>query len=89
MTEKVRTCAAGDDIVAALAGMDDARVRRLPVTDAGGYLVGIISIDDIVLRAVDVAGGVSREAFIEAMKHLCSRPAREPEINFTDTFVSG
>jgi CBS domain-containing protein len=69
--------------------MAEARVRRLPVLDAGGHLAGIVSMDDIVLRALDRPGGVSSSAFINALTRICSQPSVEPEANFSDTFISG
>jgi CBS domain-containing protein len=47
----VHTCQAEDGIEAAIAAMQDNKVRRLPVVDADGALVGIVSINDLVRRA--------------------------------------
>jgi len=47
---KVIACKPEDDLRGALATMAQAKVRRLPVIDAGGKLQGILSIDDVVLR---------------------------------------
>ena len=44
-------CAAEDDIHAALKTMAAQEVRRLPVVDKNGNLVGILSIDDVILHA--------------------------------------
>jgi CBS domain-containing protein len=89
MSRRVRSCFAHDDIGAALKQMEEARVRLLPVLDATGHLIGILSIDDIVLRALDQENGVASPKFIEALRHICSQPAVEPEVNFSDTFISG
>jgi CBS domain-containing protein len=54
-------CYAGDDVRAALSTMARFRVRRLPVLDDSGKLVGVLSMDDVVshveadARAVDAA----------------------------------
>ena len=48
---EVHTCRPEDDIQAALRAMREGRVRRLPVVDEGGALQGILSINDLVLRA--------------------------------------
>lgn len=45
------TCSAADNIEDALAIMKDKKVRRLPVVDADGCLVGMLSIDDIITHA--------------------------------------
>lgn len=48
---KVFSCHEEDDIHVALQTMKEARVRRLVVVDAEGTLSGVISMDDILLRA--------------------------------------
>jgi CBS domain-containing protein len=51
MPRKLFTCLEGDDIHRALKTLRVARIRRLPVIDRDGSLVGVLSIDDIVLHA--------------------------------------
>ena len=89
MSAHVRACAPDDDVPAALTKMEEARVRRLPVVDAGGRLVGIVALDDVVQRAVDRPGGVTPAALVAALTHICSRPSVEPVMNFDEMFVSG
>ena len=45
---KVKSCGPNIDVRAALEEMARAQLRRLPVTDAEGNLVGILSLSDIV-----------------------------------------
>lgn len=51
MSSKVYSCAPEEDIHAALRGMREGHVRRLPVITKEGALVGVISMDDVLLRA--------------------------------------
>ncbi len=48
MTRKVSTCVTGDDARTVLERMTEGRFRHLPVVDADGNLLGIISIGDAV-----------------------------------------
>jgi len=50
-TGKLFACAPEDDIREALQTMRHERVRRLPVVGDGGRLEGILSLNDVVLRA--------------------------------------
>jgi CBS domain-containing protein len=50
MSKQVYSCAPDDDIQVALRTMRDGRVRRLPVISKEGALVGVISVDDVLLR---------------------------------------
>jgi CBS domain-containing protein len=47
MSRELATCRPEDTVEAAEAMMKKAQVRRLPVTDASGRLVGILSLNDI------------------------------------------
>ena len=53
MTTDVITCTADGDIEATLDLMEDNQVRRIPVVDASGRLVGIISQADVATRLDD------------------------------------
>jgi CBS domain-containing protein len=49
--EPVVTCSARDDVHQALSAMKAHRVRRLPVLDDSGAVVGIVSMNDLLLMA--------------------------------------
>ena len=57
MTKKVFFCAGEDDVHLALQTMKDGRVRRLPVLARNGSMVGVVSMDDVVLHAEHVGSG--------------------------------
>lgn len=74
MTKKVYTCAPDDDARTALTLMKNHAVRRVPVVRADGRLAGLISIDDLVLRADSHKGAaVSNENVLDAFKSICAR----------------
>jgi len=57
MSQKVYSCAPEDDIHVALRAMRDGHVRRLPVITKAGALVGVISMDDVMLHSQPPALG--------------------------------
>jgi len=72
MSKKVFFCAPEDDVRFALAAMRDGRVRRLPVVAKDGKLVGVISIDDMLVH-VEAQGaskgeGVSAEEVVKTFR---------------------
>lgn len=87
MSQKVWSCYAADEVDAALKQMEAARVRRLPVLDASSHLAGILSIDDIIQRALDGPGGISSVQLVKALRRICSAPAIEPQTTLSDTLV--
>ena len=71
MTRRVHTCHEDDDLHEALARMASRRVRRLPVLNRGGDLQAVISIDDLILWAVQ-QGGVTAKELVSALRHICA-----------------
>lgn len=47
----VYSCVESDTVQNALAIMKENKVRRLPVTSKEGYLVGMLSLDDIISKS--------------------------------------
>jgi CBS domain-containing protein len=70
-------CGAGDDIHAALKTMATQEIRRLPVVDDEGSLVGLLSIDDIVLRA-KTGSQINFTEVINALKAIYRRDEHGP-----------
>lgn len=82
MSRDPKTCGADDPVADAEAAMRERRVRRLPVVDAAGKLVGILSLNDIARRAVKERGkrrgGPALEEVSETLASVC-RPWCELE----------
>jgi len=72
----VVTCRPEDDVHAALATMRQARVRRVPVVGIGGALVGLLSMNDLLL-ATKSGGPVRPEEVVDTLQSICAhqRPA--------------
>src|ERR1051325_9323723 len=47
MSSRLFTCAPDDDVRTALKILKSEGIRRLPVIDGGGMLMGVLSIDDV------------------------------------------
>ena len=77
ISRAVYTCAPGDDVRAALDTMKSRKVRRLPVVDQGGRLVGIVSIHDIALQSRSRSADASPESVLDAFIAITA-PARVP-----------
>jgi CBS domain-containing protein len=51
MTPNPVTCRANDDLRMALNAMSEHKVRRIPVVDGNGNIIGIIALADVATRA--------------------------------------
>jgi CBS domain-containing protein len=56
MAQHVHTCFQDDDLSIAQTRMRKHQVRRLPVTDSDGTLVGLLSLNDLALEALRERG---------------------------------
>jgi CBS domain-containing protein len=76
MSHKLFTCMAGDDVHSALKMLRGAKVRRLPVIDRDGSLVGVLSMDDIVEKAKEhsLTTDISYEDVENTYKTVRGRP---------------
>jgi CBS domain-containing protein len=71
MVPRVWTCGPDDDVRAALALMKEHKVRRLPVVGPANSLVGIVTINDLLLEA-GPKGAVRSDAVIDALQGICA-----------------
>jgi CBS domain-containing protein len=76
MTAKVVTCSPQDDVQAAIHLMQEHQVRRLPVVDKQGRLVGILSLADLVRH-----GAIDPKDLYLTLRKICElRPRRAEHI---------
>ena len=76
MSQRVHACHPHDEVRSALRAMGEQRVRRLPIVDEQERLVGIISLNDLVLHAGSRKdSGIQGDEFIDAMKAICAHRA--------------
>lgn len=68
-TPSPATCTPEDDVRTALATMKSVLVRRLPVVGFGGALLGVLSMNDVVLAAGP--GKVAPKDVIETLQAIC------------------
>ena len=80
LTGKLYSCAPDDDIHMALQTLKEAAVRRLPVISHNGTLVGVLSMDDILLRAQPSSLGkepeLSSDEVIRTFRSITQRRVR-------------
>ena len=72
--QRIYTCAAGEDIHAALKMMQKQKVRRLPVVSKEGHLQGILCLNDVALNARQ-NDSLSYEDTIETLQAVCQHRA--------------
>ena len=86
MPRKLFTCMEGDDVHCALKTLRSGRIRRLPVVDSDGALVGVLTIDDIVLHAREhlLRKDISYRDVENTYKAIRGRPI-PPEPVFADS----
>ena len=79
MSLAVHTCRAGDDVQSALRTMQEFRVRRLPVIATDGRLEGILSIDDVILRAL-APDAPTPDDVVQSLREILTRRAEALEL---------
>ena len=60
MAHKLQTCRTSDSVREAMQKMQEDRVHRLPVVDAQGRLVGVLSTNDLVRASVQRPTAVAK-----------------------------
>jgi CBS domain-containing protein len=75
----VFTCGPDDDVRAALATMKQHRVRRLPVEGFGGTIMGVVSMNDLVL-ASGPRKAVRDAEVVSTLQAICAHHHPSPHI---------
>jgi CBS-domain-containing membrane protein len=79
MCSAVGACNPEDELETAEALMQQRQVRRLPVLDTHGKLLGILSLADLVRRAqprnTAVPGAITGNQIRDTLAAICKRPA--------------
>ncbi|OFV94255.1 MAG: hypothetical protein A3F68_08605 [Acidobacteria bacterium RIFCSPLOWO2_12_FULL_54_10] len=70
-------CAPEDDIHEALETMKSEKVRRLPVLGSSGSLEGILSLNDVAVRAANRKGDISYADVADTLKAICEHTMPE------------
>jgi CBS domain-containing protein len=66
ISNELYTCTPDDEVRAALGTMKARKVRRLPVVDRAGRLVGIVSIHDIAVQSRSKGADVAPDSVLDA-----------------------
>lgn len=77
MTGQVYSVNSEDDVAEALQAMQQHRIRRLPVVNAEGELEGILSMNDIVLKAGETNGDAAQISYgdvVRTYQGICQHP---------------
>lgn len=79
MSGSLYTCSPEDDVDAVLELMREHSIRRVPVAGFGGTVLGIVSMNDIVL-AVGDKKGVRGPAVVDTLQSICAHHHPAPRI---------
>jgi CBS domain-containing protein len=87
MARDVQVCTPVDDVREALEAMRKRQVRRLPVVNSMGKLVGVLSINDIILhtRKGKNKKRVSRRVTLATLRAICRPHGSTESDEVTDT----
>ena len=75
MSQPLVTIGQDEDLLEALRRMRGACVRRLPVLDDAGVLVGILSVDEVLERLLDAAAQIPLLLQRQRAEEALRRPA--------------
>ena len=76
---QVFTCQPDDDVHGALATMKQHRIRRLPVEGFGGTILGVVSMNDILLAA-GPRKAVRNDDVVDTYQAICAHHHPTPHV---------
>ena len=74
------TCSPDDDVEAVLEVMKAHAIRRVPVEGFGGTVLGIVSMNDIVLAAGKTKSSVAGAEIVATLQSICAHHRPAPRI---------
>lgn len=74
------SCNPDDDVDAVLALMKAHAIRRVPVEGFGGTVLGIVSMNDLVLAAGKGKRAVAATEIVDALQSICAHHQPAPRI---------
>ena len=77
--QQVWTCGPDDDVHVALETMKAHRVRRLPVEGFGGTVMGIVSMNDILLAA-GARKAIRNDEVVDTFQEICAHHHPVPHV---------
>jgi CBS domain-containing protein len=77
--KQVWTCGPDDDVHTAMEKMKEHRVRRLPVEGFGGTVMGIVSMNDIVLAA-GARKPIRTDEVVDTFQEICAHHQPVPHV---------
>lgn len=76
---QVFTCEPDDDVHTALATMKRHRIRRLPVEGFGGTVIGMVSMNDILLAAGPLKA-IRSDEVVDTFQAICAHHHPTPHV---------
>lgn len=73
MSRKLITAYEGEQLDVAMERMRWSGVRRIPLIDSAGVLVGIVTLDDVIAKLAATLNNISRVSQIQAFEEKVSR----------------
>ncbi len=79
VTGPVFSCSPDDEVATVLETMKQHAIRRVPVLGFGGTVIGIVSMNDLVLAA-GAKKPVRGADVVDTMQHICSHHHPAPHV---------